>query len=606
MIFGFVTSKQSNCNGLQANELIRKILRFNFPFIYKDVLIDKNLIIVHLYRKNDIYGINRKIKISDGFLFFEGYFIDNYSAEYLNMYDLYGNAKLNTLNGGFSICKYTHNRLELINDKYGLRTFWYYYTNDKFWFSNSPLLFSIINENYYLDQNSLMEFLRFGEVLENRTLIAGISHIGNASILSIDLNSLDFKISSYWDYCFNPQITDENRWAYLFVNALRSAVSSFLKRYGYFKIGISLSGGLDSRIIASAFPSKDNILTYTYGELKTLECKIAYLISKKGNYRNIYIPFKYDEIRRCVNLSVLLTLGMNQAYYLPYVAEKIYKYIDIYVHGFEGDLLFRGSYIDFFKEVLHTNSPIKLAEGIYMKYTRAFKDESLVKIFSEDIVERSRKNIINIIVKHFIESKARDPENMIDYFLLKNHAINYIILGSVLTRPYVEDVELTFDDRLIDLYLKTHPALRLKGIAYAKALKLLNRNLVKIPLIHTLTNPLSPFRKHGGLLVKAYTKMSWILLRKSKGKIDIRNIIPLAYIDPENFLRKIIWKSSIKQNKLRNDVAEVNLGKYIHCRLPKTMLMILKKYLNFDQNITFREAYISFSLLKLYENFNLM
>ncbi|MEM1546832.1 MAG: hypothetical protein QXP91_10270 [Candidatus Methanomethylicia archaeon] len=80
-------------------------------------------------------------------------------------------------------------------------------------------------------------------------------------------------------------------------------------------------------------------------------------------------------------------------------------------------------------------------------------------------MERSRKNIINIIVKHFIESKARDPENMIDYFLLKNHAINYIILGSVLTRPYVEDVELTFDDRLIDLYLKTHPALRLKGIA---------------------------------------------------------------------------------------------------------------------------------------------
>jgi hypothetical protein len=177
---------------------------------------------------------------------------------------------------------------------------------------------------------------------------------------------------------------------------------------------------------------------------------------------------------------------------------------------------------------------------------------------------------------------------MIDYFLLKNHAVNYILLGSVLTRPWIEDIEITFDDNLINLYLRTYPSIRLRGVAYAKSLKLLNRKLANIPLIGTLTSPTSSFRKCGEMIVKAYNKISWILIRRTKGRINLGVKLPLMYIDPDNFLRKIAYDYRLDHRSYQ---------------ILFKMYVMLRRYLNFDEKISFREANISYMLLKLYENY---
>jgi len=587
MIFGFIADNSSYTkNKSLIKNLITRILNLNIPYKYVNTFIDDKVAIARVYRRNSICSINQPVKTHTGFLFFEGYLINGF------LYDVFtkpiNDINIEHLNGGFCVCEYDHDILKLINDKYGLRNFWYYISNDKFWFSSSPIIFSIINENYHIDFSSLMEFLRFGEVLEDRTLLTNVKHLKNASILNVNVSSLNFKIHGYWDYCFKPQIISDDEWAFLFTHQLRNAMLSFLDKHNYYRIGISLSGGLDSRIVAASLTTGGNILTYTYGDLKSLECRIANLISKKLRLNNVYIPFNYREIKRYVDLSILLTLGGSPAFYLPYVASIISKYIDIYIHGFEGDLLFRGSYINFFKKCLCTNNPTKLAEYVYNRFTRVFTDSLLVKVFDEEVVENSRRKIIDIIRKSFIESRTNDPANMIDYFLLKNHAVNYILLGSVLTRPWVEDVEITFDDGLINLYLRTHPIVRLSGIAYAKSLKLLNRKLANIPLIGTLTSPTSSFRKCGEAMVKAYNKISWILIRRTKGRINLGVKLPLMYIDSDNFLRKVA-----------NDY-RLNHHSY---QIPLKMYMILRRYLNFDEKISFREANVSYMLLKLYENY---
>jgi hypothetical protein len=156
MIFGFITDNSSYTeNKSLIKNLITRILNLNIPYKYVDTFIDDKVAIARTYRKNSICSIHQPVKTHTGFLFFEGYLINGF------LYDVFtksiNDINIEHLNGGFCICEYDHDMLKLINDKYGLRNFWYYITNDKFWFSSSPIIFSIINENYHIDFPSLME-----------------------------------------------------------------------------------------------------------------------------------------------------------------------------------------------------------------------------------------------------------------------------------------------------------------------------------------------------------------------------------------------------------------------------------------------------------------
>lgn len=157
------------------------------------------------------------------------------------------------LNGRFHGClaHRTRGTLTLFNDRYGMHRLYYHQSRDAFYFAaEAKAILAVRPELRALDPQGLSEFITCGCALGNRTLFRDIHVLPPASAWVFRDGSLE----SHASY-FNPQeweeqpVLDEES----YYQQLRSDFARVLPKYfsGPEKIGISLTGGLDSRMILS-------------------------------------------------------------------------------------------------------------------------------------------------------------------------------------------------------------------------------------------------------------------------------------------------------------------------------------------------------------------
>jgi asparagine synthase (glutamine-hydrolysing) len=157
----------------------------------------------------------------------------------------------------------------LFNDRYGLQRVYVHETDDTFYFSaEAKAILAVRPELRSLDAQGLGEFISIGCVLEGRSLFKGISALPPASAWTFRRGRLENK-AAY----FNPREWEEQEPldADSYYDHLRDAFTTALPRYfqnGRERIGISLTGGLDTRIImAWSKPTPDSLPCYTFGSM---------------------------------------------------------------------------------------------------------------------------------------------------------------------------------------------------------------------------------------------------------------------------------------------------------------------------------------------------
>ena len=156
----------------------------------------------------------------------------------------------------------------LFNDRFGLQRVYFHQTDDAFYFAaEAKAILRVRPELRKMDPRSLGEFLVCGCVLENRTLFEGVSVLPPGSAWLFRDGVLNQKMSY-----FTPREWEEQERLdpETYYTQLRDAFVQNLPRYfnGKQRVGVSLTGGLDTRIIMAwrkALPG--SVPCYTFGSM---------------------------------------------------------------------------------------------------------------------------------------------------------------------------------------------------------------------------------------------------------------------------------------------------------------------------------------------------
>jgi len=190
-------------------------------------------------------------------------------ASYLvHLYEEFGCEFLKKLNGWFSgvLLDLSKQKLVLFNDRYGVNRIYYHEDAHGFYFSSeAKSLLKILAATRQLDLRSLGEVLCCEAVLQNRTLFSGISLLpaGSAWVFSRGgpVKKKTYFKQEAWES--RPELSESD-----FYGKFKETWARVLPRYfnGKQSVGLSLTGGVDSRMILAWAPRPPGMLPcYTWG-----------------------------------------------------------------------------------------------------------------------------------------------------------------------------------------------------------------------------------------------------------------------------------------------------------------------------------------------------
>ena len=187
-----------------------------------------------------------------------------------------------SLNGRFHglLTDRTRRSAILFNDRYGLHRIYYHESNETLYFAaEAKAILAVRPELRTADPRGLGELVSCGCVLENRTLFKGIHVLPPASAWVFRDASLQQKRTYFQPQEWENQEPLEPEAYY---QTLRATFSRNLPRYfrGRERIGMSLTGGLDTRMIMAWQKSPPGSLPcYSFGGLFR-ECQDVLLARK--------------------------------------------------------------------------------------------------------------------------------------------------------------------------------------------------------------------------------------------------------------------------------------------------------------------------------------
>jgi len=189
----------------------------------------------------------------------------------------------------------------LFNDRYGMHRLNYTESKEAFYFAaEAKAILAIRPELRTVNQQSLGEFIACGCVLENRTLFEGIQVLPTASIWSFRNGSLDQKASYFSPREWEEQTPLDPESYY---REFQQVFARNLPRYfdGQERVGLSLTGGLDTRMILAWHKAAPNTLPcYTFGGT-VHDCQdviVSRQVARACNQPHQVIPIGEDFLSR--------------------------------------------------------------------------------------------------------------------------------------------------------------------------------------------------------------------------------------------------------------------------------------------------------------------
>jgi len=304
---------------------------------------------------------------------------------------------LKDIDGVYSAVLYDkkENKVQLITDRYGLKLLYWGIINDGLvWSSELKGFLGHPNVAPVINHQAVKEFFDNGYLLENHTWFDGIELMPPASVLTFDITKSKVQIQQYWSWSdikplkepINEQeLVEELGW--LFKESVRRRVNKNER------IGLLLSGGLDSRAILAAIPEDYKpIHTFTFGQKGCNDIKIASKASKikeathhilELNPSNWLIPRINGVWKSDGSFNLLDMHGIE--FYNDYTS-----YSDFILNGFWGEVAIGGYYVEPFQTQSEEhiarnrgrrfiNQTLVLGEG-WLIYRRPFTDKNLAEL----------------------------------------------------------------------------------------------------------------------------------------------------------------------------------------------------------------------------------
>ncbi|MDR3736677.1 MAG: asparagine synthase-related protein, partial [Acidobacteriaceae bacterium] len=238
----------------------------------------------------------------------------------------------------------------LFNDRYGMRRIYYHEAKDTFYFAaEAKAILAVRPELRSIDADGLGEFVSCGCTLENRTLFRGIRMLPPGSAWRFQQAGVVRK-ETYFDtkeWEEQPELDPESYYL-----KLREVFSEILPRYfgGSERVGISLTGGLDSRMIMAWWNGAPGSLPcYSFGGMyrESQDVAIARKVAHACKQEHEVISVGDDFLTKFPEYSertVFLTDGCVEVKHAPdlYVNERAAQIAPVRVTGnYGGEVLRR-------------------------------------------------------------------------------------------------------------------------------------------------------------------------------------------------------------------------------------------------------------------------
>jgi asparagine synthase (glutamine-hydrolysing) len=197
----------------------------------------------------------------------------------LCLYDRLGESSIAELNGIFSglIIDRRGSRALLFNDRYAVERVYVHQTEHETYFaSEAKALLRVLPATRSFDDEGVAQFLTFGCPVEGRTLFRGIRLLEGGSLWTFDGGSCRKKTyfaPAEWE---RQSTLTADDFQLEFQSKFRSALPRYFASGS--RIGISLTGGLDTRMIMACLPTLSTPpICYTYAGVQgqTLDARIS-------------------------------------------------------------------------------------------------------------------------------------------------------------------------------------------------------------------------------------------------------------------------------------------------------------------------------------------
>jgi len=275
----------------------------------------------------------------------------------LKSYLFFGNSFLEHLEGMWAFAIWDNNKKKLLisRDRFGEKPLFYYFDKNNFFFaSETNALRKLVNKNFDINFPKMYDYLGLGYKSLNKdfnSFYKNIFKLPNSSYLEIDLN-LNKKKEIFWKpqiktSSFNKNYQDEIK--EILINGLKKRIRSDVP------LAVSLSGGIDSTIIASIIKKKLNcdISSYSiidederYNEAKNINATV----------NDLEIQNKKIKINNPNNIEKLEELINYHDSPIPTISQFIHSYlcseikkdkIKVVFSGVGADEVFTGYYEHF-------------------------------------------------------------------------------------------------------------------------------------------------------------------------------------------------------------------------------------------------------------------
>lgn len=220
---------------------------------------------------------------------------DTAAALIRGLYERFGTALADKLEGSFcaAILDESAGRLLLVTDRLGSYPLYWFKTANRCAFASEVRALMPIHPRPTLNAGAVNDLLHFSFPLGDKTLAADVHLLPSASVLTYDLHSGAVAIERYatWANAFRSNGVGKRD----YLDSLQRTFDASLDRSveGSHKFGLSLSGGLDTRVLLSALDRRNiKLATFTLGGKGCADEVIGYKLARMSKSDHRFIPLE--------------------------------------------------------------------------------------------------------------------------------------------------------------------------------------------------------------------------------------------------------------------------------------------------------------------------
>lgn len=421
---------------------------------------------------------------------------------------------LKEIDGLFSAIVYDsfQQKVYLIADRYGLRhLYWTAHREYLAWGTEMKTITAMPGFEPKIDRRAVEEFFGIGYLLENRTWFENVELLPSGTVLTWDIKSGAIcGKQRYWWWDDIKPLTGKINEADVAKELGQLLIDAVERRcHEGERVGLALSGGLDSRSLLAAMPDRGYpIHAVTFGKAGCDDIRIATMAAKvKGavhhttelNSTNWLMPRLAGIWWTDGQLSLMHMHGIE-------ARETVRDIFQINLNGFAGDLILGGSYL---------------------------RDKRFLDSWGDRRLFASAMDCDPYLLDNFpVYSSSGKP----DFYFLQNRVRRFTFCGTKHLLTFIEQRKPFYDNRLIEFIYSLPDAMRFQSHIY---------NLMLLKTFPDFYQRI-PWQKTGLPIsmstpvveaVKLFRRTRKKILRKLES-FGIRYDNPLGYTDYPNWLRQ--------------------------------------------------------------------